>query len=283
MRLDASFDSQVRQVHGPEADALVASGATVLDVRSLEEFTTLGHIPGARLLPVHLSASAPAILDEADAPVLVCCEHAVRSRMAARLLAQAGFTRVHELAGGMAQWTGTRAFDAAPIAGPAQWLLENADLLPPSGRALDVACGRGRHALLLAAAGYEVTAVDHDRTALERLQVQADRLELTVATSEMNLEGDAVDLGEARYDVVLVTRYLHRPLFPALVRSLAPGGVLVYETFLVQQAERGQPKNPAFLLNPGELARLMAPLDVVRSREGEFEGKMVASVAALKT
>jgi SAM-dependent methyltransferase len=183
----------------------------------------------------------------------------------------------------MAQWTGTRAFDAAPIAGPAQWLLENADLLPPSGRALDVACGRGRHALLLAAAGYEVTALDHDRTALERVQRQADRLELTVATSEMNLEGDAVDLGEARYDVVLVTRYLHRPLFPALVRSLAPGGVLVYETFLVQQAERGQPKNPAFLLNPGELARLMAPLDVVRSREGEFEGKMVASVAALKT
>src|SRR5262245_61514137 len=171
MNLDPSFDEQVRRVRGAEAAELVDAGATVLDVRTLGEFTTLGHIPGARLLPVQLAAAAPATLDP-DAPVLVCCEHAVRSRVAARLLAQAGFTEVYELAGGMALWTGDRTYDAADISGPASWLLENADLLRPSGRVLDVACGRGRHALLLAAAGFDVSAVDRDHEALNRLQQQ---------------------------------------------------------------------------------------------------------------
>ncbi len=282
MNLDPSFDNQVRRVHGSEAEALVDAGATVIDVRSLEEFTTLGHIPGARLLPVHLVAAAPAILDDADAPVVVCCEHAIRSRVAARLLAQAGFTQVYELAGGMALWNGARAFDAPPIAGPAAWLLESADLLPPSGRVLDVACGRGRHALLLAAAGFDVTGLDRDRETLERLQHQAERLGLAVKTWEMDLEASGADLGDARFDVVVVTRFLHRPLFPALVRAVAPGGTLIYETFLAGQAERGHPKNPAFLLHPGELQRLVAPLEIRRSREGEFEGKMVASIVAKK-
>jgi tellurite methyltransferase len=282
MNLDPSFDTRVRRVHGSEAEELVDAGATVVDVRSLEEFTALGHIPGARLLPVHLAAAAPAILDDPDAPVVVCCEHAVRSRVAARLLAQAGFTQVYELAGGMALWNGARAFDASPIEGPAPWLLENADLLPPSGRALDVACGRGRHALLLAAAGFDVTGVDRDRATLDRLQNQAGRLGVALKTWEFDLEADGADLGDARFDLVLVARFLHRPLFPALVRAVAPGGTVIYETFLTGQAERGHPKNPAFLLQPGELRRLVAPLEILRAREGEFDGALVSSMVARK-
>ena len=102
MQLDPSYDRQVRQVAGTDAAALVAGGIRVLDVRTPQEFSALGHIPGALLLPVQIIASAPAILGDADTPVLVTCEHAVRSKVATRLLAQAGFTQVYELAHGMA-------------------------------------------------------------------------------------------------------------------------------------------------------------------------------------
>lgn len=283
MKLDTVFDDQVQHVDDREAAALVEAGVTVLDVRTPGEYTGLGHIPGAMLLPVDLSAAAPAILDE-DAPVLVTCEHAVRSKFTARLLAQAGFSRVYELSGGMAMWRGPRAFEAAPIAGPSSWLLENADLLPGGGRVLDVACGQGRHALLLAAAGFDVTAVDRDGAALDRLRGHAERLELPIVVRLLDLETDdppplVPDEG-APFDVVLVTRYLHRPLFPRIIDAVGPDGLLIYETFLEQQATRGRPTNPDFLLKPGELTDLVRPLVVLREREGDIEGAFLSAVVA---
>jgi rhodanese-related sulfurtransferase len=285
MQLDPGLDRLVHRVAGAEAAALVEAGVTVLDVRTEGEFTGLGHIPNATLLPVNLIACAPAVLADDAAPVLVCCEHAVRSRVAARLLTQAGFTRVYELADGMASWMGPRTFTEAPIAGPSWWLLLNADLLPASGRALDVACGKGRHALLLAAAGLDVTAIDRDVAALERLQTQAARLGLTITTEAVDLEDPAWASREMawsaeRYALILTTRYLHRPLFPRLTAALAPRGTLLYETFLEAQAARGRPTNPDFLLRPGELAQLVQPLEVLRAHEGEVDGAMVAAVAA---
>ena len=158
----------------------------------------------------------------------------------------------------------------------------NRDLLPPAGRALDVACGRGRHALFLARAGLHVRALDRDPARIAALAATARDLGLPIEAEVRDLETPAVDLGREAYDLVLVVHYLHRPLFPALVRALAPGGLLLYETFTSAQAARGKPTNPAFLLEPGELVRLVAPLEVLREREGEFEGRMVASVAARK-
>ena len=73
--------------------------------------------------------------------------------------------------------------------------------------------------------------------------------------------------------MIVVTHYLHRPLFPSLLAALRPGGALVYETFTRAQAARGRPTNPGFLLAPGELRRLVAPLDVRAAREGDFEGR----------
>ena len=204
----------------------------------------------------------------------------MRSKVATRLLAQAGFTQVYELAHGMALWDGARAHEAQAMVGPSPWLFECGDLIPRSGRALDVACGRGRHALLLASTGLEVTAIDRDVETLARLQAQADRLGLPVRTRVADLEVGDVDLGDAGYDLVLVTRYLHRPLMPHLLLSLAPGGVLIYETFLEQQAETGHPKNPDFLLKPGELLELVRPLEVLRQFEGEVDGNWIAAVAA---
>jgi SAM-dependent methyltransferase len=159
-------------------------------------------------------------------------------------------------------------------------VLDNADLLRPGMRVLDVAAGRGRHALLFAAAGWPVRAIDRDPARMAALAAVAGRLGWPVTTEVRDLEHGEVDLGEAAFDLIVVTHYLHRPLLPALVRALAPDGLLVYETFTTAQAARGKPTNPAFLLQPGELPRLVAPLSVERQREGEVDGRMVASVVA---
>ncbi len=272
----------VRRVHGADAAALLAAGdLTVLDVRTPGEHARLGHLPGARLLPVDLIMTAPAVLPEDGRPLLVYCEHGVRSAHAADVLAAAGLGPIYDLAGGMAEWRGAREFGPAPISGPAGWVLDNGDLLRPGMRVLDVAAGRGRHALLLAGAGMTVTAIDCDADKMTRLADVSARLALSIETQVRDLETGAVDLGEAGYDVVVVTNYLHRALLPAVVRAVAPGGVLLYETFTTAQAARGKPSNPAFLLEPGELPRLVAPLTVIRQREGEVDGAMVASVAAV--
>jgi SAM-dependent methyltransferase len=145
-----------------------------------------------------------------------------------------------------------------------------------------VASGRGRHALLLAAAGFPVVAVDRKAGLVATLRAAAERLSLPLRADVLDLETGTADLGTAAYDLVLVFHYLHRPLFPALLRALAPGGLLLYETFTVEQAKRGRPREPDFLLEPGELRRRIAPLEVLREREGEFEGRMIAAVAARK-
>jgi tellurite methyltransferase len=277
--------SEAGDIEAAEAERLVAQGAVrVLDVRTPEEFTALGHIPGAILLPVDLAPSAPATLPRDGTPILVCCEHGVRSAFAARLLARAGFKAVLNLRGGMSCWRGPR--DHAPAspyaAGPSSWLVANADLLPRGGRVIDLACGPGRHSLLLAAAGFSVRAVDRDAEKIGALRDVAARLQLSIDAEVLDLEQSGVDLGEGVCDVLLGIHYLHRPLFPALARALRPGGLLLYETFTVDQAARGRPTRPEFLLQRGELPRLIAPLQPLRQREGEFDDRMVASIAARK-
>jgi rhodanese-related sulfurtransferase len=256
----------------------------VLHVRTPHEHAALGHLPGATLLPVDLIVCGPAVLDAADpAPVLVYCEHGIRSRHAAAVLAQAGFSDVLNLTHGMAAWRGAREFGDAPVAGPSPWLLEHADLLRPGSRVLDVACGAGRHALLFASAAFPTRAVDRDGRQIDRLRTSASALGLSLQAEVADLEVPDPDLGDALYEVVLVVHYLHRPLFPALRRALAPGGLLIYETFLEAHAGRyGRPSNPSYLLKPGELATLVAPLEIVRSFEGESNGRIVAAVVARK-
>ena len=266
--------------HDAARALLAADGAVILDVRTPGEHQELGHLPGSWLLPLDLVVSAPSVLPADGRPVLVYCEHGVRSVAASRLLAEAGVAEVLNLSGGLASWTGPREFGASPLRGPSSWLIDNADLLPRGGTVLDVACGRGRHALLLASAGFDVYAIDRDPEAIEFVQATADRLRLSLTCEVVDLETDPPPAWPAGCDVVLAFNYLHRPLVPMLRAALKPGGRLFYETFTVQQAERGHPKNPAFLLQPGELPALMAPLAVLRSREGEFDGRFVASVVA---
>ncbi len=163
---------------------------------------------------------------------------------------------------------------------PARWLTERAHLLPSSGHALDLACGRGRHALWLAARGLAVEAVDRDEAALAWLREEATRRGLAVTTRLLDLERPTAVLAASAYDLIVVVHYLHRPLFPQIVAALRPGGVLVYETFTTGQAAIGKPTNPDFLLLPDELPTLVAPLEVCEAREGLSDGRMLASVVA---
>jgi SAM-dependent methyltransferase len=163
---------------------------------------------------------------------------------------------------------------------PSPWLTSHAHLLPHAGDALDVACGSGRHALWLAERGLRTTAIDRDAGTIERLAAEAARRTLALTTDVVDLESGTFTFPPNAYDVIVVVHYLHRPLFPSLIGALRPGGVLVYETFTRAQATRGRPTNPAFLLDAGELLMRVQTLDVLASREGDFEGRMVASVIA---
>jgi rhodanese-related sulfurtransferase len=274
--------STFRTIDHDEARSLLADDAvTVLDVRTPGEYEQLGHIPQAWLLPVDLVASAPAVLPKEGRPVLVYCEHGVRSVAAARLLSAAGIDRVLNLAGGLAVWTGPREFGPGVLRGPSPWLIQNADLLPRGGKVLDVACGRGRHALLLASAGFEVHAIDRDPQTIDFVRETADRLGLKLTAEVVDLETEPPpDLRSSAYDAVLVFNYLHRPLMPSLRAATRRGGRIVYETFTTRQAERGHPRNPAFLLKDGELPELLAPFTIVRSRAGDIDGRWIASAVA---
>ncbi|EIF30624.1 Tellurite resistance protein TehB [Burkholderia sp. Ch1-1] len=148
---------------------------------------------------------------------------------------------------------------------PSPWVRDWAHLVAAGGPVLDVACGAGRHARFFAALGHPVTAIDRDAAALATL-----RGEPLVTPLEADLEGAGWPLpAEAKFAAVVVTNYLHRPLFAQLLHALAPGGVLVYETFAQGNERVGKPSNPAFLLAPGELLeRVRGKLRVVAFQDG---------------
>lgn len=157
---------------------------------------------------------------------------------------------------------------------PSSWLVDNAGLLPRGGRVLDVPCGKGRHALWLARHGFSVHAIDRNPDAVQHLR------DAGIDAAVMDLETDPVPELPGNFDAVVAFNYLHRPLMRAIKDAVKPGGHIFYETFTTRQAERGRPRNPAFLLKAGELIELMAPFAIVRSREGDIDGRWIASVVA---
>lgn len=142
-----------------------------------------------------------------------------------------------------------------PHAAPSPWVARFADEIPAGGAVLDLACGSGRHTRLLLERGHPVTAVDRDVSGLYDL-----RGEPRLTLLRVDLEGAPWPLHGIHFAGVVVTNYLWRPLLNDIVSAVAPGGVLIYETFAVGQERFGRPSNPDFLLHPGEL------LDAVRGR-----------------
>lgn len=144
---------------------------------------------------------------------------------------------------------------------PSPWVLRFMPLIRRAGSVLDLAAGHGRHARSLAGTGLAVAAVDRDPAALDAL-----REIVGVEALKADLESGAWPYAARRFDAVVVTNYLWRPLLPALVGALAADGVLIYETFGIGNERFGKPSNPDFLLRPGEL------LDVAR----QFKLRVVA-------
>ncbi len=158
----------------------------------------------------------------------------------------------------------TARADATPRA-PSTFLADHLALLP-RGRALDIASGDGRHAILLAEHGYRVDAIDFAATGLRLARSAALRAGLAIQVLQADLE--FYPLPAQRYDVVLSFFFLQRSLWPALKRALRPGGSVVVETFLIDQRNLGHPRNPAFLLNYGELEEVFADFEIVFHQEG---------------
>ncbi len=137
------------------------------------------------------------------------------------------------------------------VAQPSQWVSRFASLVP-KGEVLDLACGSGRHAKLLAALGHPVLAVDRDAEALAVAAgpgIQPLRIDL----EQDGMRPASWPLVPGRFAGVVVTNYLHRPLIEDIMASLMPGGVLIYETFAEGNQRFGKPSNPNFLLRQGEL------------------------------
>ncbi len=158
-------------------------------------------------------------------------------------------------------------------ADPSAWVVRWAHVVPAGSHVLDVACGRVRHARYFAALGHAVTSIDRDAEALAELPA-------AIRAICADIESAGWPLAPAmQFDAVLVTNYLFRPLLPRLVDCVAPGGVLLYETFAVGNERFGRPSNPDFLLRPGELLTAVdGKLRVIAYEDGYLQTPRQACV-----
>jgi SAM-dependent methyltransferase len=156
---------------------------------------------------------------------------------------------------------------------PSAWVQRFASLVKSRGRVLDLACGRGRHALFFAGRGHPVDAVDRDAGAIAALTACGSVMALCA-----DIEAGPWPYSGRSFDAVVVTNYLHRPLFPQLMAALAPGGVLIYETFAQGNEKYGRPTNPDFLLRHGELLQVVGEAHVVAYEDLVVEHPRPAAV-----
>ncbi len=253
----------------------------VLDARDPAAFAA-GHLAGAGRLALEEFEPHRAELPPRDAAVLVVHDEPARAREAADTLAAMGYVRatwldapLAALPGGLeARGAATRLWRPSPFLARVQPML-------PAGRVLDLACGSGRELVWLAERGWRGEGWDRAPEALERARSLAHRAGVEIATRVVDLEWRSLPEPEPVWNVVMVFRFLHRPLFPWIERLLAPGGVIVYETYRVGQERFGRPKHPRFLLDPGELAGAFPTCEVELHEESTPEhGPIMARVLA---
>jgi SAM-dependent methyltransferase len=160
---------------------------------------------------------------------------------------------------------------------PSAWIQRWSHLVPAGGAVLDVACGPGRHMRWFAERNHPVTGVDRAQEAIESVATWGESIQADIESGPWPLAG-------RQFAGVVVTNYLWRPLLPAIVRSVAPGGVLLYETFAQGNETVGKPSRPDFLLAPGELLRACAGLRVVAYEDGflDHPARFVQRIAAIR-
>ena len=164
---------------------------------------------------------------------------------------------------------------------PSAWVQRWSHLLRPGGTVLDVACGHGRHMQWFATRGHPVTGVDRSAEAIAAVTSLGEAVQADIENGPWPLLQD----GQPRqFDAVVVTNYLWRDLLPVIQQSLAPGGVLLYETFAIGNETVGKPSRPDFLLQPGELLREFADLRVVAYEDGFIAqpARFVQRIAAVR-
>ena len=168
-----------------------------------------------------------------------------------------------------------------PLSAPSDWVLRWQHLVPPGGSVLDVACGAGRHLYALHAGGHRVTGVDRSAEAMASLApLAAAGAEIVQA----DIEDGPWPFAGRQFDAVLVTNYLWRPRLADIVAAVAPGGLLLYETFAQGNEALGKPSRPDFLLRPGELLQAAAGLRVVAYEDGSLPTppRCVQRIAAVR-
>lgn len=138
---------------------------------------------------------------------------------------------------------------------PSDWIQRFSHLVKPGASVLDVASGAGRHSRWFASRGAQVTAIDRDAAALEGLEAVARVVCADIENGPWPLPGES-------FDALVITHYLWRPLWPVLLGSLKPGGLILVETFALGHGRMGRPRNPDFLLRPGELLELPETLNM---------------------
>lgn len=173
---------------------------------------------------------------------------------------------------GQKKWDARYTNAASDIPEAAAVLSLNQHLLPATGKALDLACGRGGNALLLAKAGFVVSAWDFSTVALEQLSVTASQAGLKIQTEVR----DVLQLPPQshEFDVITVSRYLERTLFPILIDALRPDGVLFYQTFTQQKSGGGGPGNRNYLLEENELLDVFGHQNVLSFRDEGLQGNI---------
>lgn len=160
---------------------------------------------------------------------------------------------------------------------PSEWVRRWSHLVPHGAAVLDVACGGGRHLRWFQARGHAVTGIDRDPLAVQAAAQAGEAIEADIENGPWPLAGRT-------FGAVVVTHYLWRPLLPAIVQCVAPGGVLLYETFAQGNETVGRPARPDFLLRPGELLGACAGLRVVAYEDGFLDdpARFVQRIAGVR-
>lgn len=176
-----------------------------------------------------------------------------------------------------------RAHPSHPDA-PSPWVVRWSHLAAPGASVLDIACGGGRHLAWFAQRGHPVTGVDRDTAVASARLPGAELITADIEAGPWPLAVAEGAPAARQFGLVVVTNYLWRPLWPHILDSVAPGGVLIYETFAAGNETVGRPSRPDFLLQPGELLRVCADWHVVAYENGTLAApaRFVQRIAAVR-
>lgn len=270
---------------------LLADKVGLIDLRTIEVFAA-SHIKGSCSLPWDRLAESMYELPANHQPVAII-GNAAQCLAAEQFLSLKGYRVLASFQDSEVFWQQARKLNLLESGNHsvALWqanplLIEIIDQVEQhtSGRSvIDLACGAGRDSVYLAKRGWQVTAIDHKADALERCQRLATASQTKLTTLLRDLENQPEPLADLSADLVLIMRYLHRPLFAAIDQLIKPGGAIVYSTFMVGSEQYGSPKNPAYLLKPGELARVFSNYHILIDQQRALaDGRPVALFVAIK-